>query len=219
MGRAAAGRSLLEAGASIAQTVGDGSGLARALTNLGAAAHADGDLVAACALLEEGVSVARATGDRHRLGLALAGLALVDRLQGRHAESAARCKEALVVSSELEDAMVLPRSLAGMASVATLEGAHGRAARLFGKAQALRETSGTRDTPQRRAIAERDLADLRAELGDAAFAAAWAEGRAMSLARPSRKRWPRQTPARARRTLRSLEARNASHPASTRSRS
>ena len=50
-----------------------------------------------------------------------------------------------------------------------------------GAAEAEREATGRREVQVIRAINERDTAETRAALGEAAFAAAWAEGRAMTL--------------------------------------
>jgi hypothetical protein len=52
---------------------------------------------------------------------------------------------------------------------------------LFGAAEALREAAQTPQPLYRRANYERDLAAARARLDEAAFAAAWAEGRAMGM--------------------------------------
>ena len=54
------------------------------------------------------------------------------------------------------------------------------AARLWGAAEALRETMGTPISPVYRADYERSVAAARAQLGEQAFAAAWAEGRTMT---------------------------------------
>ena len=56
-----------------------------------------------------------------------------------------------------------------------------RAARLFGATEALREAEGIARLPYFRPFHERGLATLRAQLDPAIQAAAWAEGRAMSL--------------------------------------
>jgi predicted neutral ceramidase superfamily lipid hydrolase len=56
-----------------------------------------------------------------------------------------------------------------------------RAAWLFGAAEALRETSGASIPPVDRADYDRILAAVRAQLDEQTFAAAWAEGRAMTL--------------------------------------
>ena len=56
-----------------------------------------------------------------------------------------------------------------------------RAARLYGAAAALRERLGAAVVPWERPAHERDLAAVRAALGPAAFAAAWAAGAALPL--------------------------------------
>jgi DNA-binding CsgD family transcriptional regulator len=52
--------------------------------------------------------------------------------------------------------------------------------RLWGAADALREAMGTPIPPVYRADYERSVAAARAQLGEKAFAAAWAEGRSMT---------------------------------------
>jgi hypothetical protein len=72
-------------------------------------------------------------------------------------------------------------SLAGLASVAALCGQPERAARLAGAVEILREATGKRSAPASRANYERAVASARSQLDEATFAAAWAQGRAMSL--------------------------------------
>ncbi len=55
------------------------------------------------------------------------------------------------------------------------------AARLSGAAEALREALGTPVPPVNRAEYERNVRAMRAQIDEKAFAAAWAEGRAMTL--------------------------------------
>ncbi len=71
--------------------------------------------------------------------------------------------------------------LAGLASADALEGRAQRAARLWGAAEHLRTSIGARPAPAARATRERLMAAVREELGEAAYADAWAEGEAMSL--------------------------------------
>ena len=56
-----------------------------------------------------------------------------------------------------------------------------RAARLYGAAQALRETIGSPLPAEDRAYYEEAVADVHTIPGEASFEAAWAEGRAMPL--------------------------------------
>ena len=102
-------------------------------------------------------------------------------MRGNHAESAALWREDLVVSSEIGHRWITLRALAELAGAACLAGAHERAARLFGAAASPPRGERLREMPRWRAINERDASAARASLGDEAFAAAWAEGRAMTL--------------------------------------
>jgi hypothetical protein len=56
-----------------------------------------------------------------------------------------------------------------------------RAARLLGAAHAMREAIGAPHWPSERAAYDADVDVAREGLGDRAFAAAWAQGWAMSL--------------------------------------
>ena len=57
-----------------------------------------------------------------------------------------------------------------------------RAARLLGRADALREETASRDdNPVERRVRDETEAGLRARLGEDAYAAAYAEGRALTL--------------------------------------
>ena len=53
------------------------------------------------------------------------------------------------------------------------------AARLLGAAETLREATGAPLSPRERVRYDRDMSAVRAGLGEAAFAAAWAMGKAM----------------------------------------
>jgi non-specific serine/threonine protein kinase len=174
-------RALMEESVSLARREGDRWGLAIALGQLGSIYRDERDYATARPLYEEAVDIAREIGDRYALGIALAGLAFIARARGDRAESEALWRETLVVSSEVEDEWILPRAIAGLAGAAVLAGDHGRAARLFGAEAGLREASGSREFPFWRAIMEMDATTARAASGDRAFAAAWAEGRAMTL--------------------------------------
>jgi hypothetical protein len=71
--------------------------------------------------------------------------------------------------------------LLGFAAVASRLGQSRRAARLFAAAGALQAASGAVIMPAPRALYEREVAALRANLDEAAFAAAQAQGASMSL--------------------------------------
>jgi hypothetical protein len=75
------------------------------------------------------------------------------------------------------------------AIIAAAAGQAERAARLLGAAEALGETIHAFLPNEVRADHERTLANVRTALAPAAFAAAWAEGRAMSLAQAAEEAW------------------------------
>jgi hypothetical protein len=75
----------------------------------------------------------------------------------------------------------IPRNLEGLAQIARAEGGRERATQLFGAAETLREAQSVAINLPYLAEYERETAALRAEMGEEAFAAAWAEGRALRL--------------------------------------
>jgi len=100
---------------------------------------------------------------------------------GKLAEATRCLAQGLTISQTLGDQASIAWCLAGLGSVAALDEEPERAARLWGAAEALRQTIGCRPAPAARATYERLLAEARAQLGDAAFDTAWAEGQALSL--------------------------------------
>ncbi|HUG38093.1 MAG TPA: hypothetical protein VML54_14135 [Candidatus Limnocylindrales bacterium] len=144
-------------------------------------AQRDGHYMAAATLQKESAAIARAIGERSTLVQALRSLAGQARLQENQEESTALLKEALAVAAELGYPYQVAPVLAGLAGAAACTGDHARAARLLGAAEALRDASGTREMPDWPRANDQDVAAVRAALGDEAFAAAWAEGRAMSM--------------------------------------
>jgi non-specific serine/threonine protein kinase len=72
--------------------------------------------------------------------------------------------------------------LLGLAGAAGAQGLAGRAARLLGAGDALRDAVGFALDPAERAVHDRAETTARGALDEAAFAAAYAEGRAMQPA-------------------------------------
>jgi tetratricopeptide (TPR) repeat protein len=99
-----------------------------------------------------------------------------------HLDQAARwLAQALALSQALSDPASIAWCMAGLGGQAALDGEPKRAARLWGAAERLRQAIGCRPAPVARANYERALAVARAQLGEAAFAAAWAAGRRLTL--------------------------------------
>jgi DNA-binding NarL/FixJ family response regulator len=90
-------------------------------------------------------------------------------------------QESLALLYEQGDRPSIASRLRGLALIAAMMRQHLRAARLWGAADALREAIGAPE-PRQNARAQEAIAATRRGLGDDAFAAAWASGRALPLA-------------------------------------
>jgi tetratricopeptide (TPR) repeat protein len=173
-------RSLLEESLAIRRQLGDKVGIAVSLNNLGMAAIRSGDHAGARPLLEESLVLCREVGDKWLSATVLGTLGDLTRAQGDHAEARSRYTESLAIYRQLEDTRGIADCLKGLAAVDYLQGQHRRAAQLFGAAAALREAGGAPLSDSDRAEEDRHIAAIRARLGEEAFAAAWAAGRAMT---------------------------------------
>jgi predicted ATPase/transcriptional regulator with XRE-family HTH domain len=152
------------------------------LNHLGHAAQLRGDYAWAAELHHESVALFRSLGAQnfglpwayHSLGEAALG-------QGRPDAAERWLCHALTVSQVLNDQASIAWSLAGLGTAAALDEEPEHAARLWGAAERLRVAIGCRPAPAARATYERALAVARAQLGEEAFAAAWAGGRALTV--------------------------------------
>jgi hypothetical protein len=90
-------------------------------------------------------------------------------------------KASLAERIALGDHLVIAMSLEDLATVAARQGKHGRVARLLGAAEALCEPLGQALPVAVPAEYEHAVSTAHAALGEEGFAAAWAQGRVMSL--------------------------------------
>jgi predicted ATPase len=168
--------------------------IATALAASARLAQVRGDQVAAQALRKESVALAREVG----YGILLCHLGEAFIAHGDPDAARAVYNECLILlRKELLDrpgrqnrhsgpTLWTPRSrlarcLEGVAKVAVAWSDWVRAARLFGAAENMRQVSGGPPPALQRAEYERHLAHLRASLSELALAAAWADGRGMSI--------------------------------------
>src|SRR5262249_32266878 len=105
----------------------------------------------------------------------------IARLEGDFAAAREHYRQSLLVFQETGSKPAVSASLDGWAELAAAEGAARRAGVLFGAAEALRESVGRPIALGQRIDYDRGVAAARTALGEEAFAAAWAEGRAMAL--------------------------------------
>jgi predicted ATPase/class 3 adenylate cyclase len=172
---------LLEGSVTLFRDTGDKEGLALTLSFLGAVVHAQGDNERATALCEESLGLGRAIGYKWDTALALCRLGAVVHAQGDDDRATALYEESLALYRELGNKHGLAECLEGLAGVAVAQRQLERAARLLGAAETLRQATGAPLSPGERARYDRDMSAVRAGLGEAAFAAAWATGKAMPL--------------------------------------
>jgi predicted ATPase len=170
----------------------DSWGIAISLGPLGRMALARGDFRAARALHEEALELLRRMGDRWNIAGQLVCLAYVALHEGDRERARALLEESLILWQDMGNRAGVTVSLAGFAALAAAEARSSaaprrsasfrRAAQLLGAAEAMSEATGFRLHPLDRAECDRDTADVKTELGDAAFREAWSGGRAMTPA-------------------------------------
>ena len=133
------------------------------------------------AYFAQALAISRECGDKYLTAYVLHLRGDVALRQGDLERTAALFAEGLTVASAAAARTEIINCLDGLGLVACKRGDHRRAARSFGAAEALGALSSFRRENPEQALHDRHEATTRAVLGDAAFAAAWAEGRAMTL--------------------------------------
>lgn len=174
-------RPLYEESLSIFREVGGKRGIGWVLNSLGSLWCLQGDWGAASPLYEESLAIFREFGDRQGIGYALSGLSEVERSQSHYGRAATVLSEALSLLKNSWDKPLAVVCLEGFGYLAAAEGQMERAARLFAAAMAAREAMGTPVPPSIRADYDQTIASTHGGLGETAFTAAWAEGRAMTV--------------------------------------
>jgi predicted ATPase/class 3 adenylate cyclase len=171
---------LLEECVRVGREAGYMQSVSRSLNDLGCAALIRNDLERAVALLDESLAVANELGDIWFREYALANRGWAALLLQDLRGAAVLFAEELTMAQRLGDGRLTAEGVQGLAAVAAAEGRAQQAAQLYGTACALREVIGAPPWTVERAVQEQDERQLREDLGDAAFASAWAEGWAMT---------------------------------------
>jgi hypothetical protein len=174
-------RSYGEESLALARQLDDPWLLGMALMSVGEVARWAGDVEQAAACHEESVAIFRRVGDAWVLGVSLYNLASVRRRQGELRQARALSQESLRLMRDHASGMQIAYGLGGTGANAAAECQPVRAARLLGAAEGLFHALGRTPQPQDRAEFDRGVAAARAQMDEEAFAAAWAEGRALPL--------------------------------------
>jgi ATP/maltotriose-dependent transcriptional regulator MalT len=123
----------------------------------------------------------RELGNKAGAAGALYDLALAAQAQGDLSRALAYLAESVTLLCDQGNQPAISTCLVAFAGVANQARQPARAARLLAAAQKLREAAGTPSPSAIGADFEHNAAGARAQLDEAAYAAAWAEGRALSL--------------------------------------
>jgi predicted ATPase/DNA-binding SARP family transcriptional activator len=160
--------------------LGDRQGIADTLADLGHAVQRQGHLDRAEELHVEALHRYRELGDQSGVAFALIHLGRLSRLRGDGARAEALLQESAQLSWQLGEKPFLTEAIEGLAEVACERGEAVWCARLLGAADALRETTGIPLPAVLEPDIARCVATARAALGEAGFAAARGEGRALA---------------------------------------
>jgi predicted ATPase/transcriptional regulator with XRE-family HTH domain len=170
-----------EASLTMYQALGDKGDIADVIAHLGSIAAGQGDLERSARLLDEALALNQELGNP-------SGIALTRRFQGKVAlqqRDWARANAAFQESLRLQQGVgrqwEMAAILIGLVAVADGQNQAERAAQLSGAAEALRERMGAPVSPVDRSWYDAAITHARAAIGEEAFAAAWAAGRAMTL--------------------------------------
>jgi predicted ATPase/DNA-binding SARP family transcriptional activator/DNA-binding CsgD family transcriptional regulator len=172
---------LYEAALALSRRIGDRRDIAFAVRSLAEVARRRDEYERAKTLGMESIALAREMEDNWELGRNMGWVGMLTLWSGNDHSSAERfLKEALGLLRQFGDWMYAAYCLEGFAGLAGAREQGARAARLWGAAEALRNTISAPPTPEARRYYDRSMGAARALLGEAAWEAAFAKGSAMS---------------------------------------
>jgi predicted ATPase/DNA-binding CsgD family transcriptional regulator len=176
--RFAQARTFHEEALEVGRSLEDRSWVAWSMRNVGMQAFRLGDIEVAERWLNEAIALFRQHGLRFGAASALTNLAEIALARGDPAQAAALWHDWV---DHLDGSVVrLPPYLRGLAEIAAASGQMPWAARLLGAEEARREQIGGTLMPSQVVGYEQTVENVRAALGEVAFAVAWAEGRQLS---------------------------------------
>ncbi|MGZ3642914.1 MAG: tetratricopeptide repeat protein [Ktedonobacteraceae bacterium] len=172
--------SLAEESLALFRELGDKNGIASAYHVLGEIALNQGNYTVARPLLEESLAIYKELGMEEGSPVSLYTLARVAFGQGDYDAARALHEESLKLFLKSDSKLPISLGLEELGAVVAAQGHVVWAARLMGAGSALREAIGSPLEPRDRANYKRMVAATKAQLGEQAFSAAWAEGRGMT---------------------------------------
>jgi tetratricopeptide (TPR) repeat protein len=173
-------RDWLEEGMALGRSLAT-RGIVHDIIQLGDLAFWQGSYEKSRAYYDESLALAEETGEIWANSWILVRLGYVSLRQG-HPEQARTLfdrSQKLFVEEDLRLGVAF--TLEGLASLSVVDGQPERAAEAFAWADVVRETVGNFRPPIEQAAVDRDLATIRLQISDTAFADALARGRAMAM--------------------------------------
>ncbi|HEX6483080.1 MAG TPA: protein kinase [Ktedonobacteraceae bacterium] len=171
-------RSLLEECLALSREIGFKEGIAASYSLSGQVALSQGELVTAHVQAQESLMLYREMGHRHGTAEVLSVLGKIVAAQGDYATARTLHQESCAISSALGEQWMIAGCLVELGEVIAAQQQFTWAAQLWGASDALREGISVPILPVERADYEDAIAAARIHLGEKAFAAAWAQGRA-----------------------------------------
>jgi non-specific serine/threonine protein kinase len=174
-------RALGEECLTVAEQVGDRWLMAWALHLLGLAAQIAADYPTARAYYAQSLAIRHELGYEEGIAILRALLGIIELREGNLVEAHVLFRQNLETMHELTGGALSNITLATFAGLAAVQGQYVRAVRLAGAIARLSEVIHLPPVPAIGSLLIEQLARAREALGEAAYAAAWAEGRAMSV--------------------------------------
>lgn len=178
-----AARLFYEESLAIRRESGDKRGVVASLSSLGKVLKAQGEYGQAQRLYEESLAISRELGGEEGIAASLCELGSALLSRGNYQRAGNVFRESLSLWQEIGNTGHIVDCLVGLGRVAGAAGSWEsaiKAARLLGAASLLLDTIGSPMQPSDRAEYDHDVAAVRAQLDEAVFVVAWAEGRAMT---------------------------------------
>lgn len=180
-GALAQARTHFEEGLAIYQQVGNKTGIAFSLSGLGEIAMRQGELERATAMLEESLIMRREQNDKWGMAVSLGSLGWIAMRRGEWDQATTQLRESLSIRKQIGDKGGVAWCLERYGDIATAHGNNQHAIRLFAASSSLRGKIGSIIDAVDRPEYESTISDLKIQLGDAQYSAAWAEGSALTM--------------------------------------
>jgi tetratricopeptide (TPR) repeat protein len=165
----------------IARKFGDEEAVAEALVNLGVATLNLGDRVQAKSLFADSVSLFRESGNKSRLAESFYYFGFLALFEDDNQQAKSFFEQELALARTVGPAWLGAQALRGLAGVAATCGRALRAARLLGAAESRAKAAATYNDAVNSMLIGHTIATAVAQIGEAEFAAAYAEGWAMTF--------------------------------------